>query len=156
MTSRTGRPWTPAEDATLRCMYGDGASYFDIADTLGRTPSGCDDRRMALKIPARPRVSHQRGLAGNRKRIDVANQPAIAFTDKEIFAAKYAAEACIKHLVDLKRAYSDDPDEGIGFAKARYRARNELDIPSGAETITINVYADNRSFCGSPSAMCEG
>ncbi len=153
MTSRTGRPWTPAEDATLRVMYGDGASYFDIADALGRTPSGCDDRRMALKIPARPRVSHQRGLAGNRKRIDVANQPPIAFTDKEIFAAKYAAEACTRHLIDLVREYGGGT---VGAAKAAYRSRCELDIPPGPEAVTINIFADSRSYCGSPSAMCEG
>lgn len=153
MTNRTGRPWTPAEDATLRVMYIDGAAYFEIAEVLDRSPSGCADRRMALKIPARPRVSHQRGLAGNRKRIYVANQPPITFTTYELDFAARTRQACVLHLVDLVREYGGGT---VGNAKAEYRSRCELDIPQGADAAAINIFSDHRSFCGSPAAMCEG
>ena len=151
MTNRTGRPWTPAEDATLRVMYGDGAAYFEIAEVLGRSPSGVDDRRMALKIPARPRVSHQRGLAGNRKRRDI--EVPLTFTTYELDFAQRTRQACVLHLVDLIREYGGGT---VGAAKAQYQSRCEWHVPPGAETAPINIFSGHRSYCGSPAAMCEG
>lgn len=56
---RTGRPWTPADDARLRVLHGDGQhTVAEIARLFERTEASIKSRLYTLRIGRRGRKNH--------------------------------------------------------------------------------------------------
>ena len=147
MTLNAGMKFTVSDMRTFQLMYEGGETYAMIARALGRSVKSIEGLRRKLDLPARPNPASVRDRSDKPKRRDFERSNTV--TLQEFNRAQRDKDAPTLHLIDLKRMYSSDPDEGIGFAIERYRQRNELDIPPGSERTLIIPSPMSLSACSS-------
>lgn len=146
MTLNAGRKFTPVERRTLELMYTGGETYAMIAAALGRSVKSVESMRRAMGLPPRANPANARNSPGP-KRCDF--ERSVGKTLQEHNAATRAKAAVTYHLIDLRRAYSSDPDEEHWEIVECYRRLNELNIPPGAERTLIIPSTMTLSGCSS-------
>lgn len=126
MSGGHGAPWSQFEISIVRKMHMDGASDAMIGRELGRKADGVRYCREKFSITRNP----------NRLR-----QVTTPFED--------GYQASLWHLIDLMRSYKALT---LGEAKAKYRSRNELDVPEGYNPRLVNPWRETISMVGSQFA----
>lgn len=92
------RPWSDEDKNELRRLYAAGLSMREIAETLGRTPAACSQRRMMLDIPSR-RPYH-------RSKVEAQPKALRRFTEtKPLMPAQVAALPAEHAAVTEKRSF---------------------------------------------------
>jgi len=121
--------WNVEQVALVRDLFRKGFKDHQIGERVGRSAAAVKHLRHAHEIT-------------------------LTYYHGDDFRAQAQKKACGEHLVDLKREYALSGKEPLGKAKARYRARNELDIGEGHTTIPVTVWRETLSLVGSTAAMC--
>jgi len=128
MLKLNGPVWTREDLEACRLMMIDGLSNEQIAKKLHRSKGAIARKRYDLVGRLHEAATVVRLATGGQRDVVLDNR---------------------RHLIDLMRSYKALT---LGEAKAKYRSRNELDVPEGYNPRLVNPWRETISMVGSQFA----